>query len=254
MKTNSKSINQTTQDCLATGPEIFIVHGWSLRQDIQQQWQPVIDRLSRAGYIVKFLKLPGLQTKLDEAWYLNDYRDWVLSQIKGSRPAVLIGHSFGGQIAAAAAAQKPDSLEHLILIAPAGMIAKSLPKTIKRSVFKAIAKAGNLVFGKGKSAEIGRKVLYKLARETDYHRASPNLKKTMINALKTEITDQLPNIQVPTLLIWGENDRYTPFKHAKIFQQKIRGSQLEKMEQAGHFPYRCQPDLVADKILQFLKT
>ncbi len=246
--------DQFTKNDGTIRPNIFIVHGWSLRQDIQQQWRPLMNELTRAGYCVSFLKLPGLQTQLNEVWNLSDYRDWVLDQIESQQPAVLIGHSFGGQIAVTAAAQKPANLQHLILIAPAGMIAKSLPKNIKRSLFKMIAKIGNFVLGKGQIAELARKVLYKLAGETDYYQASPKLKKTMVNALNTEIVDQLPKIQVPTLLIWGKDDRFTPYKHAKIFQHKIKNSQLIELKQVGHFPYRDQPDLVAKKILQFLKN
>lgn len=243
----------TSENIHHSQPVFYVLHGWSLRPDVKQKWQPLINKLTAAGYQVEFLKLPGLQTELEEVWQLEDYRSWLLDQIENKESVVLVGHSFGGQLAAFTAAQQPQNLKKLILIGPAGKIDRSVLKMIKRFIFKIAAKAGRLILGKGKLAALGQRYLYKAAREKDYYQASANLKKTMVNVISTEIIDQLARIQVPVLIIWGKQDKYTPFKHAQIFHQEIKQSRLEPIKQAGHSPHYYQPDLIGDEILRFVE-
>ncbi len=242
-----------SKDTKNSKPIFYVLHGWTQSPDVRQKWQPLIDKLTAAGYQVEFLKLPGLQSELEEVWQLEDYRSWLLEQIKNKESVVLVGHSFGGQLAAFTAAEQPSNLKSLVLIGPAGKIDRSILKMIKRFVFKTAAKTGRLILGKGKLAALAQKYLYKFAREKDYYQASAHLKETMTNVLAAEIIDQLAQIQVPTLIIWGEQDKFTPFKHAQIFHQKIKQSRLEPIKQSGHSPHYYQPDLIGDKILQFVE-
>jgi pimeloyl-ACP methyl ester carboxylesterase len=251
---------------------ILALHGWTQRADTKTKWQPLLDNLAAAGFAVKFLQLPGLKTQLDRPWHLEDYCQWLLQAMAAYESVILIGHSFGGQIAAAVAATRPNNLQQLVLIDPAGMRDRSWIKQLKRTVFRAAAKLGkgilNLV-GSVSSGQQGSAVanddrgswekaarfwLYKLAGEQDYYQASPVLKQTMINVLSKEITERLKQIQVPSLIIWGEQDRTTPLKHAQIFKQKIRHSRLAVIKQAGHNPHYFYPGKTAHIILEFLRS
>ncbi len=252
---------------------ILVLHGWTQSADTKDKWQPLIDNLAAAGFAVKFLQLPGLKSSLEKPWHLADYCQWLLQEMTAYKSVVLIGHSFGGQIAAAVAAAQPNNLQQLILIDPAGIRDRSWIKQLKRTVFKAAAKLGSGILNlfasvssskRGRAArsdddlgrwkKAGRFWLYRLAREQDYYQASPVLKQTMINILSEEITERLKQVQVPSLIIWGERDRATPLKHAQVFQQEIRHSRLAVIKQAGHNPHYFHPKKVAQIILDFLTS
>jgi pimeloyl-ACP methyl ester carboxylesterase len=59
---------------------------------------------------------------------------------------------------------------------------------------------------------------------------------------------------VPTLIVWGSNDRIIPSSHAEAARRAIPGSQLEIFEQAGHFPHLDQPTRFADILSTFVAT
>jgi pimeloyl-ACP methyl ester carboxylesterase len=78
---------------------IVILHGWAIDQQNDLKWQPFMEFLKEAGWKVHFLPLPGLSSPLEKVWQLNDYVNWVREQIRGEEQVILMGHSFGGQLA-----------------------------------------------------------------------------------------------------------------------------------------------------------
>ncbi len=65
------------------------------------------------------------------------------------------------------------------------------------------------------------------------------------------IEDMLPNIRVPTLILWGEKDPFFANSVGKRIQQAIPGSSLEIYEHTGHFVPEEQPARVAHDIMNF---
>jgi len=57
---------------------------------------------------------------------------------------------------------------------------------------------------------------------------------------------------VPTLLIWGENDPIIPAKHGRATQKAIPGSRLDLFPDAGHFPYKSDPQRFVDSLSEFV--
>ena len=55
-------------------------------------------------------------------------------------------------------------------------------------------------------------------------------------AKRHNVEDRLSQIQVPTLLVWGKDDRITPTDVAERFHARIRGSQLVYLPNCGHAP------------------
>ena len=55
--------------------------------------------------------------------------------------------------------------------------------------------------------------------------------------LNEDCTNLLPNIKVPTLLIWGSLDRATPIKDAKKMEQLIPDCGLVEYPNSTHFSY-----------------
>src|SRR5258708_16473475 len=139
---------------------LIILHGWSIDPATLQKWQHLCDFLEKKGIEGEILKIPGLSAPLDEVWSLQDYVQWLDGQLAGKKDVVLLGHSFGGQIAIRYAAQFPDKVAKLILIDSAGMRDHRPLPAIKRNSFYVAAKMGKVFF----QSEIFRDLLYKLAR------------------------------------------------------------------------------------------
>ncbi len=235
---------------------VYILHGWAVRSGNlnEEVWQPFIEKLKKNHdeLSVIFLKIPGLSAPLNEVWDLDDFVAWVGKEIKKSTESgkvLLLGHSFGGQIAARFTAQNPQLVSKLVLLDSAGIRDMAFKQVVKRAVFLFLAKIGKILF----QATILRDLLYKLAREGDYKNAPPLLRRTMSKVLDDEILEDLPKIQCPTKIVWGAEDRVTPFKHAQKMLDLIPNSQLSVVEGARHSPQFTHPAETANVIGEFLK-
>lgn len=216
---------------------IIILHGWTTET---KKWEPFLKYLPG-----KLLKIPGLTEKIDKPWTLDDYLEWLKKKL--DKRQVLIGHSNGGRMAIAFAVKYPERVEKLILIDSAGIYHKELVLQIKRILFKLAAKIGKKIAPSNKF----KNLLYKLAGEKDYKNANPIQKQTMINLISTDLTPILNKISVPTLIIWGKDDKITPLQDGKLMHQKIKGSKL-KILNAKHSPQFSHPKEVAKLIHEYL--
>ena len=227
---------------------ITILHGWSTDQFNHQKWDALRGELQKRGIETEILGIPGLSAPLDEVWNLQNYMEWLDSELKGRKNVILLGHSFGGQMAVRYAALHPDKVQKLILVDSAGMRDHHFLPTVKRNVFWLMAKIGKIFSGN----EMLRGLLYKLAREKDYHNAPPLLRRTMSTILDDEVVNDLPKIQSPTLIIWGSEDKVTPLFMSQIFHQKIAKSVLKIVNGARHSPQFTHVAEVAKYIEEFL--
>jgi pimeloyl-ACP methyl ester carboxylesterase len=86
--------------------------------------------------------------------------------------------------------------------------------------------------------------LYYLAGEGDYQKATPNMKLSMINLSHHDLTPFLEKITIPTLIIWGKDDKITPITDGQIMQKLIKNSKLKVIEGAKHSPFFTHPEEV----------
>lgn len=226
--------------------KILILHGWTYTTD---KWEPFLHALKHEGFTCELLKIPGLTAPLPTVFTLDDYVSWLETYVsKEKNKVVIIGHSNGGRIALAYAHANSDKVEKLILIDSAGIRHNDLFISFKRAVFKTLAKMGKSI---SKSARL-RSFLYKAAREHDYEHADPLVKQTMHNLITVDLTDILAHISVPTMLVWGENDRITPLKDGLIMEKNIPGAKLYTIKDASHCPHYTKPEVVAELIIEEL--
>ncbi|MNO04863.1 Lipase 3 precursor [compost metagenome] len=59
-------------------------------------------------------------------------------------------------------------------------------------------------------------------------------------------------MRAPTLVLWGERDRWIPPAHAQAFAERIPGAQLRRYAGLGHVPMEEDPQRVAADLLPFL--
>jgi pimeloyl-ACP methyl ester carboxylesterase len=66
---------------------------------------------------------------------------------------------------------------------------------------------------------------------------------------------RLRRIDVPTLLIWGGEDRFVPPDYyGTAYQAAIPGARLEAIAGAGHFPHLERPEAFVERVVEFLRT
>ncbi|XP_031475252.1 1-acylglycerol-3-phosphate O-acyltransferase [Nymphaea colorata] len=127
-------INTVTFDSKENSPTIVMVHGYGASQGfffrnfdaLGNHFRVIaIDQLgwggsSRPDFTCK-------STEETEAWYIDSFEEW--RKAKNLSNIILLGHSFGGYVAAKYALKHPEHIQHLILVGPAGFSSESDPKS-----------------------------------------------------------------------------------------------------------------------------
>lgn len=216
---------------------IYILPGWTHNTS---KWETLINLLTASGYKTHQLKIPGLEERIDTPWTISDYVNWLNGKIEGEKDVVLIGHSNGGRIALSYALEYPNKISDLILIDSAGFIKNDISNRIKKGIFKALAKTGKSL----RLPAFTKTVLYKLAGEKDYYKASPFLRQTMQNLITLDLSEKVKDIEIPTTIIWGENDKITPLSFANILKINIINSKLFIIKNGRHSPQYTHPEKV----------
>lgn len=237
---------------------IYILHGWTYDPHTAEKWEPFRTALAAAGVQSTFLELPGLIHPLTEPWDMEDYIEW-LEQTLPDEPVVLLGHSFGGQLATHFAARFPDRVRTLLLIASSGVRDQSLPAQVKRVVFGSLARTARLLGLKshdnsGKSGvQLLRKVLYKFARERDYLQATPIQQQTMSRVLSAQVQPIVWLVQARTLLVWGAEDQVTPVSTLNVYTH-IPEHVVQIISGARHSPQYTHTAQVVQAVRSFIHT
>jgi len=226
--------------------KVIILHGWTYSLE---KWQVFLEILRKKGINPVMLKVPGLTSENNKVWNIEDYVNWLKEIVdKEKDKVILIGHSNGGRITANFAIKYPEKISKLILIDSAGIYHNELPLALKRVIFKTLAKFGKAL----KGSSMLKKAFYKLTGESDYKNANQNMKQTMINLLNSDKSLKPENIQTPTLIIWGKEDKITPLSDGKLMHGLIKNSELQIIENARHSPMFTHPKEVTNLIINNL--
>ncbi|MDP3994522.1 MAG: alpha/beta hydrolase [bacterium] len=217
---------------------IIILPGWGHSSDI---WKSVAQKLGKntAG-----IDMPGFGKKMlvNSNWGIPDYAKWVEGKIDTSKNTVLIGHSFGGRVAAEIASRRPRWLKGLVLAGAPCLYRPSLKTRLKINLnknLKHIIPAGlrqRLLTGELKEAGIMK------------------MEKIFRNAVKYDQTNKLKKINSPTLLIWGGDDNDVPLRIANEMKGLIKKSNLKIIEGAGHNSFLDNPNLFFGYVKNFTKN
>jgi pimeloyl-ACP methyl ester carboxylesterase len=210
---------------------VVFLHGWGSEA---MHFQKILARCKSAVAV----DLPGFGKSEvpSTVWALDDYVDFVkefLEKLAIKNP-IIAGHSFGGSIGIKYCTAKNDA-KKLILIGSAGIRRKTLKKYglfIVSKIFGFIFSLPGIRVLKGGL----RGWLYKLIGAEDYIQAGP-LAETFRKIVSEDLRDDMRKIHVPTVLIWGADDKDTPIEDGKLMEQLIRNSQLYIIPDAGHYVF-----------------
>jgi pimeloyl-ACP methyl ester carboxylesterase len=220
------------------GEPVVLVHGLagSLRW-----WTHTIPALARR-YRVYLVDLPayGALHRHRPRLTLAQAASWLWAWMDAvALPrAHLVGHSMGGSICAHLAAQHPDAVHRLVLVAPTGVpMGRSLPGYLL-PLLRAVQ-------------AMPPRFLPLLAY--DALRAGPlTLMHGARDILAQDLREDLAAIAAPTLLIWGTHDTLVPPTLGTLLQQRIPTAHLLLLERAGHVPMYDRPRAFNEVVLAFL--
>ena len=75
------------------------------------------------------------------------------------------------------------------------------------------------------------------------------MKQTYLNVVSEDLSFHLPFIKVPTIIIWGDKDEFTPIADGYFIEKQIKKSKIIVIPGAGHDLNRKQPEILAEKVL-----
>jgi pimeloyl-ACP methyl ester carboxylesterase len=232
------------------GPPVLLLHGWG---GAIESWGPVYDDLQRA-YTAYAVDLPGFGASSlpPTPWGSADYSQWllhVMARLQLDKPHI-IGHSFGGQVAIRLASTHPKRIRKLVLVCSAGIRRR---RTFAAQLKRSAARLGRwvAVYG-GPVGDRVRDVIYRRVQSPDYANAGP-LRPTLVKVVNEDVSNLLPRIQSPTLVVWGEHDGDVPLASARVMERLIPQVHLVVLENAGHFPYLDQFERFRLIVRRFLR-
>ena len=250
-------IDQLSINCKFFGgndkPAVLVLHGWGVGSDA---WVEAAVLLAQENCRVIVPDMPGFGKSETpaRAWSVDDYVKWAgdFTAAIGLENFILIGHSFGGQIASKFCATNLEKVDKLILCAAAvirkprlgsrQLVAKYLAKT--KIIFQ------NIPFG---IYPVLRKIVYRIAGTRDYAQLQGVMVQTFLNVAGESVIESAKRIKTLTLIVWGDKDRETPTEDAREVNNAIAGSRLEIIPGAGHKLHRTHAQILAEKIINFLK-
>lgn len=231
-----------------SGRPIVVLHGWGGRIE---SMAPIIGCLQGSSRVVA-VDLPGFgeSPAPATAWGTPDYAGAIegLLTSLGIDRAQLVGHSFGAKISLYLAATRPDLVDKLVLVGSSGL--RRAP-SVRTRIKRAISRTGRVA---GRIGPLGRalqRAIYQRVASQDYRDAGA-LRPILVTVVNEDLRDLLPQIRVPTLLVWGAKDDAIPVAHARIMEREIPDAGLVVFEDAGHFAYLDEPDRFCTIVRHFL--
>lgn len=244
----------------STVKNIIVLHGWGL---FGARYKSLAEILSSAGFKVYAPDLPGFGNNKNVKGDLTlpDYASYLKDFIEKNKitSVVLLGHSFGGRVIICFLDKYKDLIKKSNIKA---IVLTGSPLT--RSKLSLRKKIGIFISKTGKGLvesipvvdpnnDFFRKLVYKIIGEWDYYKAG-QLKKTFVNIINYDLEDKLSEINLPTLIIWGENDRIVSYSDALKLNKLVTGSKLVGVKNATHkLPYE-QPEIFASEVISFLNS
>lgn len=251
----------------AGGTPVIYIHGYSgsafaayyFKDHLGPEYRLIAPDLPGAGWSEK----PPIEYTSE---YYLEFLDSFAEALEIDR-FHLMGHSMGGQLAAMFAAD-PDRaslVDRLILVAPYGLEDEA------GVILEFLAEAGVLDDGLVLHNETVVELAIRLNVFHDATRIPPDFVKYIdvatfhtegaVEALASvtrniiggpSIEEMLGEVRVPTLIVWGAEDRVLDFRYAADFYSRIPDPSLAAIPDCGHLPQVERPDLTAEAIRKFL--
>jgi pimeloyl-ACP methyl ester carboxylesterase len=246
-------------------PPILLLHGFDSSLLEFRRLMPLLAQHNQTWAVdllgFGFTERPGGLDVTPASIEAHLYSVW---QTLIGRPVVLVGASMGGAAAIAFTLAFPQVVEKLVLIDSAGfsngpVMGRFLNDSLGYWVTERFLKKPSV------RQKISEKAYYnKVFASADaqkcaaLHLDCPNWSKSLISFTRSggyrSCKSRLSEIQVPTLILWGEGDRILGTKDAAQFRNAISQSKLVWVTNCGHVPHLETPEFTATSIQEFIDS
>ena len=231
------------------GDAVVLLHGL---MGAMEHWEPTIDVLGEMCRAIA-PALPIFDPALSEPSVPELGRQIVrLLDGLGIDGAVVGGNSLGGHVALELALRRPDRVTGIILSGSSGLFERGFTRNVPH--------VPTADYVRTKMEEI----FYDPALVTpEWVAAVRHLVTTRATALRVlqfaraakrhNLEADLPRLAVPTLLVWGKDDRVTPADVAERFHALIPDSELVFITNCGHAPMLERPEAFTEIVEEWLR-
>ncbi|MBD1914681.1 MULTISPECIES: alpha/beta fold hydrolase [Cyanophyceae] len=216
----------------------------------------------------------GESSKPNRAYSIDFLTRFVLDFLSALNleQAILVGNSLGGLVSLRMALNYPEKVAALVLVDSAGLgpyvnplltqmtlpvygeVAIAWSKLPVNAQLRVRARTTLMYANPQKAPDDWLAMQDKLTQTPGFLEATLSSLRALSNIFGQHIVllDDLPQLTMPTLLIWGENDLILPKYQAQAAVKRIPQGQLSIIPQAGHLPQIEQPDLFLAALKPFL--
>ena len=220
-------------------PWVLALHGW------RRSHEDFAETLRGVEAVAIDLPGFGATPPPPEAWGGAEYAGAiapVLDELAG--PAVVVGHSFGGQVAVHLAAARPDAVAALVLTGtPLFRAAGGRKPPIGFRLARALHRRGLL-------GEARMEALRQRHGSADYRAATGVMRDVFVKVVNEPYEAQLGSLSQPVELVWGDDDAEVPLAVAERAASVIPNARLTVCRGAGHLTPLTAPDKIRDALLR----
>ena len=236
--------------------DIVFVHGAA---DSAAVWERQLEYL-RERHRTLAVDLPGHGARLAEQAFDSCERSAadVTRQIEanGLEEPILVGHSMGGAIALTIALRSPE-LPRALVLAGSGARLRIRPEVIESARETALRSTPGVRMERVipldhvVSPRASAAVRSWLAERIGYSTGQASY-ADFVATNGFDVMDRLHQIRVPTLIVGGEDDRWTPPRFQRYFAEHVIGSRLVMFPDCGHYPFVERADAFNAELDSFI--
>ncbi len=186
-----------------------------------------------AGLDAIAVDLPGFGASPEppEPWGAHGYAAALAPLLdEMARPAVVVGHSFGGRVAVNLAARHPERVAALVLTG-VPLLRRPGGSTTKPAL---AYRAGRTLHRRRLLGDSAMEALRRRYGSADYRAATGVMRRVLVRVVNETYEDELAAVTCPTELVWGSDDAEVPVAVAEAAHRLLRTSTLTVVPGAGH--------------------
>jgi pimeloyl-ACP methyl ester carboxylesterase len=247
---------------------IVLLHGTSASL---QTWNGWAQALKAKRRVIR-LDLPGFGLTgpaPDNRYTLDRYVRFMgaFLDAKGIKHCVLVGNSFGGEVAWMTALAQAQRVDKLVLVDSAGYPyqAASTPLGFKLARISFLRLLVEHVLPRrviessvrnvyGDPSKVNAELVDRYFELTLRAGNRTALIERFRQVPRGEHAELISQIHQPTLILWGAKDRLIPLENGQHFKQDIAGSQLQVFDALGHVPHEEDPARTVAALKAFISV
>ncbi|MDQ6883711.1 MAG: alpha/beta fold hydrolase [Candidatus Dormibacteraeota bacterium] len=250
------------------GPPLLLLHGIPTSSYL---WRDVIEPLAATFEVLApdLLGYGDSDKRLDADLSIAAQARYMVAFMEslGVHQAAVVGHDIGGGVAQLMAVDEPDRVARLILIDsivdnnwPIPDIARLKEPAWDQILVDRDLRPGfreGLTAGTTSQGIVTEELVNEIARpfsDQGTRRAYLRAARALNSRDLVSRSKHIQEIQTPTLILWGANDRFLDPRWAEVLQRKLVDATVEIIDPGGHFLPLDRPEAVATAITKFLTS